>query len=86
MSAIEDVTQGIAAAVSALEEAATATEGAAAAAAEGLNAVAMVGVESDVEAWSSLKEQLDGILAQVAGATQSAEEVQNQVNAIAEGT
>lgn len=86
MSAIEDVTQGIAAVVAALEETATAAAGAVAAAENGVAAIEVVGVESDVEAWNSLKDQLEGIATQVAGVTQAAEEAQNQANAMAEGT
>jgi hypothetical protein len=86
MSAIEDVTQGVAAVVSALEETTTAAAGAVAAAEQGVNAVAVAGVQSDVEAWTLLKEQLEGIITQIAGLTDAAEEVQTQASAIADAT
>jgi len=86
MSAIEDVTEGIAAIVAALEETATAAAGAVTAAEEGATAIAVVGIESDIEAWNSLKDQLEGIVTQVAGVAESVEEAQNQANAMAGGT
>ena len=86
MTAIEDVTQGLAAMVAALEETATAAAGAVAAAEQGVNAVAVAGPETQIEVWNSLKDQLDGIVTQIAGTAESVEEAQTQANAIAEGT
>ncbi len=86
MSAIEDVNQGIASVLAALEESATAAAGVAAAAEQGVNAIAIAGVESDIEAWNVLKERADALITELAGTAQTVEEVQEQANAIAGGT
>jgi hypothetical protein len=86
MTAIEDVTQGLAAMVAALEETATAAAGALAAAEQGVDAVAVAGPETMVEVWTALKNQLEGVVTQIAGTAESVEEVQTQANAIADGT
>jgi len=86
MTAIDDVTQGLAAMIAALEETATAAAGAVAAAEQGVDAVAIAGPESMVEVWNALKQQLDGVVTQIAGTAEAVEEAQTQANAIAEGT
>ena len=86
MSAIENITGSIATIVAALEESATAATDAVDAAESGVAAMEVGGVESDIEAWKALKEQLEGIVTQVAEVTQAADEVQSTVAAIAAGT